>query len=181
MTAEVLQVDSVEEQEVGELDAVDRAETVELKDAGNGIGVFDLREPSIGDMELGIAFSFGDLLAEVRYFTRGDAQTETNGFELFAGGLRPNHGEVYLKTVKGRICNFHGIFDYRQSPMHLELTGKSGTAVITSKLTFVEQGLCDNAASQEQSYVLNELIIALMRKNVLSDLEGKALLQKLLR
>jgi hypothetical protein len=65
--------------------------------------------------------------------------------------------------------------------MHLELTGKSGTAVITSKLTFVEQGLCDNAASQEQSYVLNELIIALMRKNVLSDLEGKALLQKLLR
>jgi hypothetical protein len=39
----------------------------------------------------------------------------------------------------------------------------------------------DNAASQEQSYVLNELIIALMRKNVLSDLEGKALLQKLLR
>lgn len=39
----------------------------------------------------------------------------------------------------------------------------------------------DNAASQEQSYVLNELIIALTRKNVLSDLEGKALLQKLLR
>jgi hypothetical protein len=28
---------------------------------------------------------------------------------------------------------------------------------------------------------LNELTIALMRKNVLSDLEGKALLQKLLR
>jgi hypothetical protein len=30
----------------------------------------------------------------------------------------------------------------------------------------------ENAASQEQSYVLNELIIALMRENVLSDLEG---------
>jgi hypothetical protein len=29
--------------------------------------------------------------------------------------------------------------------------------------------------------VLNELIIALMRKNVLSDSEGKALLQTLLR
>jgi hypothetical protein len=52
---------------------------------------------------------------------------------------------------------------------------------MTSKLTFVGQGLRDNAASQEQNYVLNELIIALMRKNVLSDLEGKALLQKLLR
>lgn len=35
--------------------------------------------------------------------------------------------------------------------------------------------------NQEQNYVLNELIIALMRKNVLSDTEGKALLQKLLR
>ena len=39
----------------------------------------------------------------------------------------------------------------------------------------------DKAQSQEQSYVLNELIIALMRKNVLSDVEGRALLQKLLR
>jgi hypothetical protein len=39
----------------------------------------------------------------------------------------------------------------------------------------------DKAPSQEQNYVLNELIIALMRKNVLSDSEGKALLQKLLR
>jgi len=38
----------------------------------------------------------------------------------------------------------------------------------------------DKAPSQEQSYVLNELIIALMRKNVLSDVEGRALLQKLL-
>jgi len=111
ITAEVLQVDSVEEQEVGELDAVDGAETVELKDAGDGIRVFDLREPSVGDMELGITFGFGDLLAEVRDFACGDAQTGTNLFELFAGGLSPNHAEVYLKTVKGRICNFHGIFD----------------------------------------------------------------------
>jgi hypothetical protein len=39
----------------------------------------------------------------------------------------------------------------------------------------------DKAPNQEQGYVLNELIIALMRKNVLSDVEGRALLQKLLR
>jgi hypothetical protein len=39
----------------------------------------------------------------------------------------------------------------------------------------------DKATNQEQSYVLNELIIALMRKNVLSEMEGRALLQKLLR
>jgi len=97
MAVEVLQVDSVEKQEICELDAVDRAEAVELEDAGNGIGVFDLREPGVGDMELGIAFGFGDLLAEVGNFARGDSQAETNGFELFAGGLRPNHAEVYLK------------------------------------------------------------------------------------
>ncbi len=35
--------------------------------------------------------------------------------------------------------------------------------------------------SSEPSYVLNELIITLMRKRVLTDAEGKALLQKLLR
>ena len=34
------------------------------------------------------------------------------------------------------------------------------------------------APSHEQNYVVNELIIAFVRKNVLSDLEGKALLQK---
>ena len=63
IAAEALQVDAVKEQEVGELDTVDGAETVELENAGNGIGIFDLREPSVGDMELGIAFGFGDLLA----------------------------------------------------------------------------------------------------------------------
>jgi len=36
------------------------------------------------------------------------------------------------------------------------------------------------STNSEQSYVLNELIIALMRKRVLTDAEGKALLQKLL-
>jgi hypothetical protein len=36
-------------------------------------------------------------------------------------------------------------------------------------------------ASAEPSYVLNELIITLMRKRVLTDAEGKALLQKLLQ
>ena len=38
----------------------------------------------------------------------------------------------------------------------------------------------EGRANGEQSYVLNELIIALMRKRVLTDAEGKAMLQKLL-
>ena len=37
------------------------------------------------------------------------------------------------------------------------------------------------SANSEQALVLNELIVALMRKRVLTDAEGKALLQKLLR
>lgn len=37
------------------------------------------------------------------------------------------------------------------------------------------------SANAEQSFVLNELIIALMRKHVLSETEGKQLLQKLMR
>jgi hypothetical protein len=40
--------------------------------------------------------------------------------------------------------------------------------------------LIEGRANGEQSYVLNELIIALMRKRVLTDAEGKAMLQKLL-
>jgi hypothetical protein len=36
-------------------------------------------------------------------------------------------------------------------------------------------------AKNEQYYVLNELIISLMRKGVLTDAEGKAMLEKLLR
>jgi hypothetical protein len=36
-------------------------------------------------------------------------------------------------------------------------------------------------SKDEQYYVLNELIISLMRKGVLTDAEGKAMLEKLLR
>jgi hypothetical protein len=36
------------------------------------------------------------------------------------------------------------------------------------------------SAKGEQTYVLNELIIALMRKNILTDAEGKAMLKKLI-
>jgi len=115
IAAEVLQVDAVKQQKVGEPDAVDGAETVELKNAGDRIRVFDLREPSVGDVKLGITFGLCDLLAEVGHFTCGDAQAETNGFELFTRGVSPSHAEVYPKTVKGRICDFHGIFDRGQS------------------------------------------------------------------
>ena len=61
-----------------------------------------------------------------------------------------------------------------------ELSGdiQPDTAVLEQE---TQKAAADNGASHEQNYVLNELIIALMRKNVLSDQEGKELLQKLLR
>ncbi len=72
-----------------------------------------------------------------------------------------------LPVLTGWLAELSGDVQPDSAVLEQERSGQKATA--------------DNAASQEQSYVLNELIIALMRKNVLSDLEGKALLQKLLR
>lgn len=49
-------------------------------------------------------------------------------------------------------------------------------------MTVIDRGPEREAgANSESSFVLNELIIALMRKRVLSESEGKQLLQKLMR
>jgi hypothetical protein len=62
-----------------------------------------------------------------------------------------------------------------------ELSGEASEPSIVETKSPIQKSVADGPPSHEQNYVLNELIIALMRKNVLSDLEGKALLQKLLR
>jgi hypothetical protein len=62
-----------------------------------------------------------------------------------------------------------------------ELSGEASEPLIAEKVSPSTKPAAQTAANHEQNYVLNELIIALMRKNVLSDVEGKALLQKLLR
>src|SRR5260370_11212654 len=97
IATEVLQVKTVEQQEVGELDSVDGAEAVKLEDAGDGIGVFNLCQPCVGDVKLWIALRFGDPLAKVGDFTGRDAQTGTNIFQLFARSLSISHAQVYLK------------------------------------------------------------------------------------
>jgi hypothetical protein len=78
------------------------------------------------------------------------------------------------------------VIDPEQSPVLerwlAELSGEVRPDPLVAEQERPDQkAAADKAPSQEQNYVLNELIIALMRKNVLSDLEGKALLQKLLR
>jgi len=44
-----------------------------------------------------------------------------------------------------------------------------------------EQGSGSNDLHEEQFYVLNELVIRLMRKGTLTEVEGKAMLKKLHR
>ncbi len=44
-----------------------------------------------------------------------------------------------------------------------------------------KQARAEESLKKEQQYVLNDLIIALMRKGVLSEPEGKAMLRKLRR
>ena len=61
-----------------------------------------------------------------------------------------------------------------ESSAELEVEGpKNGEVVLPSGTA--------KSANSEQTFVLNELIVALMRKRVLTDAEGRALLQKLLR
>ncbi len=47
--------------------------------------------------------------------------------------------------------------------------------------TFMHEPVHQASQSAEPGFVLNELIITLMRKHVLSETEGKQLLQKLVR
>ena len=67
------QINSKQKKQVGDLDAVDGAQAVQLMNARDGIGILDLGEPSVGDMEFRLAFRFGDLLAEIGDLARRDA------------------------------------------------------------------------------------------------------------
>jgi PilZ domain len=59
-----------------------------------------------------------------------------------------------------------------------ELRGESRPATDVLEQDPVEPA--EESTSGEQSYVINELIIALMRKRVLTETEGKAMLKKLM-
>jgi PilZ domain len=61
-----------------------------------------------------------------------------------------------------------------------ELSGESPSAPSEMSEQSEQNHHTGNANSNEQQYVLNELIIALMRKQILSDAEGKAMRKKLM-
>jgi len=62
-----------------------------------------------------------------------------------------------------------------------ELRGESSAVEQPKNADLVLPGETAKSANSGQTFVLNELIVALMLKRVLTDAEGKALLQKLLR
>jgi hypothetical protein len=63
MLGNLVQVQAEEKHEVRKFDAVDGSQGVELENAGDGIGIFELRQPRIGNLEFGIFFFLGDFLA----------------------------------------------------------------------------------------------------------------------
>jgi len=73
MEAQSLQVDPVEKQEVRELRPIDGAQAVQLEDARDGVRIFDLRKPRIGNLKFRIMFSARNLLAQFRHIARGYA------------------------------------------------------------------------------------------------------------
>jgi hypothetical protein len=66
---QLLHIDSVKPQEVGEFQPIDGAQAVELKNTRDRIGILYLGKPCIGDLELGISFHFGNLLAQFSHIT----------------------------------------------------------------------------------------------------------------
>jgi hypothetical protein len=60
----------------------------------------------------------------------------------------------------------------------LEISGKE---VLSADVPEQKHEVTDGNLKEESNYVLNELIIALMRKGALTEAEGKAMLKRLLR
>src|SRR5579885_1403852 len=89
----LVETDSVEVhaeqvEQVRKADVVDGAEAEELEDAGDGIRVFNLREPGVGNGEFRIALLVADFLAQVGHVARRDSQAKTNLFELLSWARR---------------------------------------------------------------------------------------------
>jgi len=96
--SESLQIDPVQKQQIGELDAVNGTEAIQFEDAGDGVGVFDLRQPGIGNLKFRIALRFGNFLAEFSNVAGGDAQTCAQVLELLVWKQR-GHEQASYRTL----------------------------------------------------------------------------------
>ena len=84
MLGHVLQVDAKKQQQIRELDVIDRADAVELVNAGGCVGVFYLSEPCIGNVEFFVPLSCRDPLAPFRDIPRRDAKAGAQVLQLLA-------------------------------------------------------------------------------------------------
>jgi hypothetical protein len=85
MLGNLVQVQAEEKHEVRKFDAVDGSQGVELENAGDGIGIFELRQPRIGNLEFGIFFFLGDFLAQAFHIARGYSQTGAQFSKMITG------------------------------------------------------------------------------------------------
>jgi hypothetical protein len=86
--ANPLQINAEVKHEVCEFDVVNGSEGIHFEDAGDGIGIFELGEPGVRNLKLGIFFIFGDDLAQGFHITCGYAESNAQFSELITGGTR---------------------------------------------------------------------------------------------
>jgi hypothetical protein len=95
--------------------------------------------------------------------------------------------EADAKVVLSKVGMGMGVAFISAAPQQIRIFQKwiNGIKGISSPeldvLEQIENNAIQENSKNEQDYVLIELLIALMRKGILSDAEGKAMLQKLYR
>jgi hypothetical protein len=77
-----LQIYAKIEKQVRELYMVDGCERIQLVNTGNGIGVFDLRQPGVGNLELRVLFFFRNSQAQALHIPRRNAQADAQSSQL---------------------------------------------------------------------------------------------------
>src|SRR5580704_76965 len=92
---QILQIHAVEEQQVAELDAVNRTQAVKLENARDGVRILDLCQPGVGNVVFGVIFGLRDFVTKFGNVAGGNSQAVTNIFELFAGRESKGHGVFY--------------------------------------------------------------------------------------
>jgi hypothetical protein len=95
--------------------------------------------------------------------------------------------EADAKVVLSKVGMGMGVAFISAVPQHIrifqkwlnEINGNSSPELDVPEQ--IEKNAAEGNSKNDQDYVLTELLITLMRKGVLSDAEGKAMLQKLYR
>jgi len=89
----LLQVYAEEEQQISKFYVVDGCQRVQLEDARHRVRVFQLRQPGVGDLKLGILLLLGNAKTQVFDVSRCDSQTKTQFPELV-----PRWAKIHTET-----------------------------------------------------------------------------------